>query len=262
MNKVAFLCVLIFKQNIFLMKKVFFSTVVLMAALSVSAQKKPAAKPIAKKVAVPAKPLMKNLTDSFSYAAGLNIAQTMKAQGITKLNTGLMQKALNDAFKNKPLLLTDEQANKCLQDNMQMVMKQKGEAERAKGNAFLAANKSRKGVITLPNGLQYEVLEPGEANGIKPTAEDTVVVDYVGTLIDGKEFDNSIKRGEPATFPLNRVIKGWTEILQLMTKGAHWKVVIPSELGYGERGAGSGIPPNAVLVFEITLKDIKQAVKK
>ena len=124
---------------------------------------------------------------------------------------------------------------------------------------FLNKNKERKGVIALPNGLQYEILQAGEENGMKPKAIDTVVVDYVGTLIDGKEFDNSLKRGEPATFPLNGVIKGWTEILQLMTKGAHWKVYIPSELGYGDRGAGGSIPPGAVLIFEITLRDIKPA---
>mgnify|MGYP001791880516 CR=1 FL=1 len=100
----------------------------------------------------------------------------------------------------------------------------------------------------------------GEANGFKPTAVDTVVVDYVGTLIDGTEFDNSLKRGQPAIFPVGGVIKGWTEILQMMTKGAHWKVYIPSELGYGESGAGGSIPPNAALVFEITLQDIKPAI--
>ena len=122
-------------------------------------------------------------------------------------------------------------------------------------------NKSRKEVTTLANGLQYEILQAGDPNGIKPTAQDTVVVHYVGTLIDGTEFDNSVKRGEPATFPVGGVIKGWTQILQLMTKGAQWKVVIPSELAYGERGAGAQIPPGSVLVFEINLIDIKPAVK-
>jgi FKBP-type peptidyl-prolyl cis-trans isomerase FklB len=108
----------------------------------------------------------------------------------------------------------------------------------------------------------YEVIKAGDPNGIKPRAIDTVEVDYIGTLTDGTEFDNSVKRGQPATFPLGGVIKGWTEILQLMTIGAHWKVYIPSELGYGERGAGGSIPPNATLIFEITLRDIKPAVSK
>ena len=114
----------------------------------------------------------------------------------------------------------------------------------------------------MPNGLQYEVLTAGDPNGMKPTKEDTVVVHYVGTLIDGTEFDNSVKRGEPAQFPLGGVIKGWTEILQLMTVGSKWKVYIPSELGYGERGAGASIPPYSTLIFEIDLKNIKPAVKK
>jgi FKBP-type peptidyl-prolyl cis-trans isomerase len=132
-------------------------------------------------------------------------------------------------------------------------------AMKQNGIDFLNKNKERKEVISLPNGLQYEVLQAGEENGMKPKAIDTVVVHYVGTLIDGKEFDNSISRGEPATFPLNGVIKGWTEILQLMTKGSKWKVYIPSELGYGERGAGGSIPPGSVLIFEINLIDIKPA---
>jgi FKBP-type peptidyl-prolyl cis-trans isomerase FklB len=117
-------------------------------------------------------------------------------------------------------------------------------------------------VITLPNGLQYEILKAGDATARKPLATDTVVVNYKGTLVDGTEFDNSFTRGEPATFPVNGVIRGWTEILQLMPKGSHWKVFIPSELGYGDRGAGGAIPPGAALVFEIVLEDIKGAAIK
>lgn len=199
--------------------------------------------------------------DSFSYAAGLNIAENMKSQGISGLNSFFMMMAFEDVLNNKPLLLTAEQANMTLQQKLQEFSKKKSDALKAKGLAFLAENKMKKGVIALPSGLQYEVIKAGDPNGIKPTAADTVVVDYVGTLIDGTEFDNSIKRGEPATFPLGGVIKGWTEIVQLMTKGSKWKVYIPSELGYGERGAGGSIPPYSTLIFEITLIDIKQAVK-
>lgn len=243
------------------MKKVFICVIAAACTAGmVSAQSK---SPVKKgTAAMPAKSLMKNLNDSFSYAAGMNIALSMKDQGIKKLNNALMQKAIQDVFNNGKLLLTKEQSAKTLQEQLQICAKEKGDVQKAKGNIFLAANKSRKGVIALPNGLQYEVLQAGDANGIKPTATDTVVVDYVGSLTDGTEFDNSIKRGEPATFPVGGVIKGWTEILQMMTKGARWKVVIPGELGYGERGAGAAIPPNSVLVFEITLKDIKPVVKQ
>ena len=215
-----------------------------------------------KKTAEPAKFELKNGVDSFSYAAGVNIGQNMKDQGITELNIEAMSKALEEIIQGKPTLLNKEQANMTLQQKLQDFAKKKGDAEKAKCQNYFDENKKRPGVISLPNGLQYEIMKAGEANGMKPTPIDTVVVDYVGTLIDGTEFDNSIKRGEPASFPLGGVIRGWTEILQLMTKGSHWKVYIPSELGYGERGAGGAIPPNAALIFEITLRDIKPAVTK
>ena len=232
-------------------------------ANALSAQKRASVKPTVKTSAPSVtKSVMKNLNDSFSYAAGMNIAASMKEQGIVKLNTALVQQGIQDIFKNGKFLLTKEQANLTLQKQLQICAMEKGNEQKVKGNAFLDANKSRKGVITLPSGLQYEILKAGETSGIKPTAADTVVVDYVGTLTDGTEFDNSIKNGQPATFPVGGVIKGWTEILQMMTKGAHWKVTIPGELAYGERGAGAAIPPNSVLVFEIMLKEIKPAVKQ
>ena len=215
-----------------------------------------------KKATEPAKFELKTGIDSFSYAAGISIGENMKDQDIKGLNLEAMFKAFEDVFTNKPTLLTKEQANMTLQEKLQEFAKKKGEGEKAKCQQFLDNNKKRPGVISLPNGLQYEIMTAGEVNGMKPTPADTVVVDYIGTLIDGKEFDNSVKRGEPATFPLGGVIRGWTEILQLMTKGAHWKVYIPSELGYGERGAGGAIPANAALIFEITLREIKPAVTK
>ena len=142
---------------------------------------------------------------------------------------------------------------------MHKVTERKSAGEKAKGIAFLKENKKRNGVVELPNGLQYEILKAGDPNGIKPRAIDTVKVDYVGTTINGEEFDSSIKRGEPTEFPLNGVIKGWTEILQLMPVGSKWKVFIPSDLAYGDRGAGAAIAPGATLIFEITLHEVKPA---
>jgi len=130
-----------------------------------------------------------------------------------------------------------------------------GDKNRAEGEAFLAANKSKEGVVTLPSGLQYKIITAG--TGPKPTLEQTVVCQYRGTLIDGKEFDSSYKRGQPATFPVKGVIKGWTEALQLMPVGSKWQVFVPSALAYGERGAGADIQPGATLIFEIELVAIK-----
>lgn len=201
---------------------------------------------------------MKNLNDSFSYAAGVNIAQSMKQQGVTEINGDLLQRAISDVLNDKTCLLTDEQASMTLQQQLQAYAEKKQAEANAAGIAYRNENKKNPKVVSLPNGLQYEILKAGEANSYQPKPIDTVVVHYVGTTIDGKEFDSSVGRGEPATFPLNRVISGWTEILGLMTKGAKWRVVIPSELGYGQQGAGA-IPPNATLIFEIELLDILPA---
>ncbi len=201
---------------------------------------------------------MKNLNDSFSYAAGVNIAQSMKQQGVTEINGKLLQQAISDVLNEKKCLLTDEQASITLQQQLQAYAEKKQSESKAAGIAFRNEYAKNPKVTTLPNGLQYEIITAGEANGYMPKPVDTVVVHYAGNTIDGKEFDNSYKRGEAATFPLNRVITGWTEILGHMTKGAKWKVVIPSELGYGEGGTGA-IPPGATLVFIIELLDILPA---
>jgi len=200
--------------------------------------------------------------DSFSYAAGITVANQLKSQGISQLNLPLMMMGMNDVFANNKTSMTPEQAGMTLQQKLQEYNQKKAELLKSKGVEYLENCKKRPGVIELPNGLQYEVLTAGDPNGMKPTKQDAVVVHYVGTLIDGTEFDNSIKRGEPAQFPLGGVIKGWTEILQLMTVGSKWKVYIPSELGYGERGAGASIPPFSTLIFEIDLKEIKPAIQK
>jgi len=240
------------------MKRLVVLATALTITLTTNAQtKKPVAKaPVKNSVTVV---VMKNLLDSFSYAAGLNIAANMKEQGITRISPAMLQRAINDVFENKPKLLTHEMANLKLQEQLAAFAAKKSEGEKVKGQAFLAKNKTRPGVTTLPNGLQYEIITAGDPANPKPAAADTVVVHYAGTLIDGKPFDSSIERGEPATFPVGGVIRGWTEILQLMPKGSKWKVFIPSELGYGDRGAGGAIPPGAALVFEINLLDIKPA---
>ncbi|MDB5203652.1 MAG: peptidylprolyl isomerase [Ferruginibacter sp.] len=248
------------------MKKLFICglAVIGMSGMAMAQAKKTTVKSVTKSTTTtkPVASIMKNLNDSFSYAAGINIANSMREQGITKLNSSLVQKAIQDVFNNGKLLLTAEQANMTLQQQLQLFAQLKIDAEKAKGKAFLNANRSRKGVNVLQSGLQYEIVTAGEVNGLRPTAVDTVVVDYAGRLIDGMEFDGSAKTGQPVTFRLNEVIPGWTEIIQLMTKGAHWKVVIPAEMGYNENPPpGAPIPPGATLIFDITLRDIKPAGK-
>lgn len=236
------------------MKKVSVLCFLVIAGLNLTAQKTPKA-PV-KATATP----IKSLLDSFSYAAGINVARNMKDQGISELNTGLMAKAIEDVFKNKAAALKDDEIQKSLQRQLDVFAKTKQSAEKARGLVFLEGNKKNKDVIVLPDGLQYQVVKAGDPAANKPKAEDTVVVNYIGTLIDGKEFDNSYKRGQPAVFAVGRVIRGWAEILQLMPVGSHWKVFIPSELAYGEAGYGNGVvPPNAVLIFDIVLEGIKPA---
>lgn len=222
------------------------------------AQKKPSP---AKAAAGVPKPEMKNLLDSFSYAAGVNVATNMKAQGISRLNTAAMQKGIDDVFKNSKQLLSPEANGACMQKQLDIFAAEKDAASKEKGNAYLENNKKRKGVVTLPSGLQYEVIKSGDVNGVSPKMVDTVEVNYLVGLIDGTEVENSFKSGQMAAFPLGGVIKGWVEILQLMKPGDHWKVVTPSELAYGAAGNGSAIPPNSVLVFEIALERIRPAVE-
>jgi FKBP-type peptidyl-prolyl cis-trans isomerase FklB len=230
--------------------------------MQVSAQSKSKTPVAAKHPAVAVKPAasaLKNSTDSFSYALGMNVANNLKQQGIEQITYAAMEKAMEDVFKKKTAALNEQQANMCIQQKLQSNATKKSGAEKAKATAFLEANKKRTGVITLPSGLQYEVLKKGDATSATPKAVDTVVANYAGTLIDGKEFDNSYKRGEPLTIPVGGVIRGWTEILQLMHIGDKFKVYIPSELGYGERGAGADIPGGAALIFEMELLSIKPA---
>ena len=241
------------------MKHLIFVITVSMMMAPAMAQVKPKSgvKPIKPKAAV-ASNLKTNL-DSFSYALGVNIASNLKQSNVDKLSFAALQKGMDDIFKGQKPAMTEQQTNQAVQTGIQKGMSKKSDAEKAKGKAFLEANKKRKEVTTLPNGLQYEVLKKGDAASAMPKAQDTFVAHYAGTLIDGKEFDNSYKRGEPLELPVGGVIPGWTQILQMMHIGDKWKVYIPSELGYGDRGAGADIPGGATLVFEMELLGVKPA---
>jgi len=238
-------------------------TVMASAAVNAQAQAKPKPKLTVVNPAGVIKPptsSLKNSTDSFSYALGINIANNLKQQGIEKISNIALQKAIDDVFNKRAFLLNDQQCNMVIQQKIQANMSKKNEAVKSEGSAFLAANKKKPGVISLPNGLQYEVITEGDPTSAMPKLEDTVVAHYAGTLINGKKFDNSYDRGEPLTIPVGGVIRGWTEILQLMHIGDKFKVFIPSELGYGDRGAGADIPGGATLIFEMELLAIKPAV--
>ena len=206
--------------------------------------------------------LLADTKSRISYAIGMMLGHNWQQQGLD-INPDLAATAIKAVQSGKPTLLTTEQAQGILKAFQQefRVKQQAKQAEtvtknRAEGNAFLAANKTKPGVQTLPDGLQYQILTPG--TGAQPKASDTVTVHYRGTLIDGAEFDSSYKRGEPASFPVGGVIRGWTEALQQMSVGAKWKLFIPAELAYGEAGR-PGIPPNSVLIFEVELLAVKAA---
>jgi FKBP-type peptidyl-prolyl cis-trans isomerase FklB len=205
---------------------------------------------------------LKTQKDKASYAVGLNIGKSMHKDSVD-VDTAILLRGLKDGLAGTKPLLTDDEARAAmvaLQADLRKKQEEKmvvqGEANKKQGEAFLAENKTKDGVVTLPSGLQYKILTEG--TGPKPTAADTVVCNYKGTLIDNTEFDSSYKRGQPATFPVSGVIKGWTEALQLMPVGSKWQLFIPSDLAYGARGGpGGGIGPNATLVFEVELMSIQ-----
>lgn len=224
--------------------------------LSVQAQKgRPVAKkPVSRTTAGKASSTssLKNLTDSASYALGLSVANFYKQQGFKNLNTVMIARAINEVQSNKKPLFSEQQANEIIMYFVNPALRTTIE----EGEKFLAGNAKKSGVKTTPSGLQYEVLTEG--SGAKPKATDTVVVNYAGTLLNGTEFDNSYKRGQPIEFPLNGVIRGWTEGLQLMPVGSKYKFYVPHDLGYGPNGNGP-IPGGATLVFEVELLNIKPA---
>jgi FKBP-type peptidyl-prolyl cis-trans isomerase len=200
-----------------------------------------------------------------SYAIGMNVGSGLHKQEID-VDPNLLLQGLKDALSGGKTLMTEDelratftQLQATLRAKQEERMKVLGETNKKEGDAFLAANKSKQGVVALPSGLQYKILQQG--TGPKPTAADTVVCNYKGTLINGAEFDSSYKRGEPATFPVGKVIKGWTEALQLMPTGSKWQLFLPSDMAYGERGAGNDIGPNATLIFEVELISIQEKPK-
>jgi FKBP-type peptidyl-prolyl cis-trans isomerase len=219
---------------------------------------------------------LKTQKDKTSYAVGMNVGKGLAAnlrQGSVDVDQAILLRGLKDALAGGKTLLTDDEAKAVLtqlqtemrtrqQEKMkveQEKMKAVAEENKKEGAEFLAANKTKEGIVTLPSGLQYKILSEG--TGPKPAATDTVTCDYKGTLIDGTEFDSSYKRGQPLSILVTGVIKGWTEALQLMPVGSKWQIFIPSDLGYGDRGSGPVIGPGATLIFEVDLHSIQEKAK-
>jgi FKBP-type peptidyl-prolyl cis-trans isomerase FklB len=204
---------------------------------------------------------LKDQKDKESYSLGYQFGQSLESQGVD-INLETFASGIRDAFGGKEPQMSQEEIRATLTSLQQRLiaarqkeMKEKGAKNLEEGKKFLVENQKKEGIKTLPSGLQYKVLTEG--TGKTPKAEDTVTVNYKGTLIDGTEFDSSYKRGQSATFQVKGVIKGWTEALQLMKQGSKWQLFIPPELAYGERGAGRDIGPNATLIFEVELLTIK-----
>jgi FKBP-type peptidyl-prolyl cis-trans isomerase len=257
-----------------------FSPTILLTALTmlsgiVQAQQTPAAKtptapaakprrsPAAKTAAAPALTTQK---DKFSYALGMNLGTNLHKSAVP-VDPNIVFRGLKDALAGGKTALTEDQARAALSEvqnemrkKQQEQMQAAGAVSKKEGDAFLAANKTKEGVVTLPSGLQYKILTQG--TGPKPAATDSVVCNYRGTLINGTEFDSSYKRGQPATFPVSGVIKGWTEALQLMPVGSKWQLFVPADLAYGERSPAPEIGPDSTLIFEVELLSIQNSTDK
>ena len=204
---------------------------------------------------------LKTDKDKISYAIGLNVGKAMKRDGVD-VDPDILTRAIKDVFSDAKLLLTDQEAQTTLtalqgdlRKKQELQQQQLAETNKKEGDEFLAANKTKEGVVTLPSGLQYKIVQEGA--GPKPAAADTVTVNYRGTLVNGTEFDSSFKRGQPASFSVGQIIKGWTEALELMPVGSKWQLFIPPDLAYGLRGAGPSIGPNSTLVFDVELLSIQ-----
>jgi FKBP-type peptidyl-prolyl cis-trans isomerase FklB len=237
------------------MKKVFLfiQSMFLIAAICTAQTAKPT--PTAKpgKPAAP-KPLLKTLKDSASYAMGIFIVNVYMQQGITDINSAMVARAIDDLQKKRPRLLEDNQANNAVLTYLNQLQQKKSKPNIEAGEKFLAANKTRPGVVTTRSGLQYEVITQG--TGLLPAAGDTVVCNYIGSFINGNEFENSYKTGQPATFAVTGVVSGWTEALLMMPAGSKWKLYIPYQLGYGAADYYL-IPGGSALIFELELIAIK-----
>ncbi|MDE1192144.1 MAG: FKBP-type peptidyl-prolyl cis-trans isomerase [Arachidicoccus sp.] len=204
-----------------------------------------------------------NYDDTISYALGLSIGKFYQQQGIKNLNTTALSKGVKTSMNKDSALLTDDQIGDILMEasrryakEQQEVAKQAAAKAKHEGEVFMAKNKTNPGVVSLPDGIQYLILK--DASGKKPADSSNVKVNYIGTLLDGTEFDNSYKRGQPLDIDVSSVIKGWTEVLQLMPVGSKWRIWIPSDLAYGDRGAGNAIPPGATLQFDIEVLNINK----
>lgn len=189
--------------------------------------------------------------DKFSYGLGMGIGQNLQSMGIKDMNAEDFIKGINDVLAGAKTEMTHAEAQKVVNEHFRKLAEEAYAQNKAAGEAFLADNAHKEGVNVLPSGLQYQVITEG--SGKKPSATDRVQCHYEGTLIDGTIFDSSIKRGEPAVFGVNQVIKGWVEALQLMQEGAKWRLYIPYDMAYGEHGAGEMIPPYSALIFDVEL---------
>ena len=196
----------------------------------------------------------KNDFEKFSYALGMSVASNLIKAGVQELDNSTFALAISDTLSGEYQKILPEDANKILEEFMAKSNEDSARKNLEEGLAFLAENKTKEGIIELPSGLQYEVITEGE--GDIPTANNQVKCHYHGTLVNGTVFDSSVERGQPATFPVNGVIPGWVEALQLMSVGSKWRLFIPSELAYGPNGAGGVIGPNATLIFEVELLEI------
>ncbi len=192
--------------------------------------------------------------DKISYALGLSMANNLKASGFENLNMDEFMKAVSEVYNQQPTSMTSEEAKNLLNNYFAELQQKADEQNKKKGEAFLSENKKRSEVITTASGLQYEIIKQG--NGAKPSETDTVRCHYEGRLIEGRVFDSSYQRNQPADFPVNQVISGWVEALQLMPVGSKWRLFIPSELAYGVHGAGDVIGPNEALIFDVELLEI------
>ena len=192
-----------------------------------------------------------NEIDKVSYSLGLSIASNLISSGVKTINAEAFNDAMSTVFAGKMPEIMPDEANNILQDYFDKLQQEQGKTAKDAGEKYLEENKKRESVVVLPSGLQYKILKEG--NGPKPKASDTVKCHYEGRLINGQVFDSSIRRGEPAEFPVSGVIQGWVEALQLMPVGSKWQLYIPSELAYGAHGAGQSIGPNETLIFDVEL---------
>jgi len=232
------------------MKKI----VVLVFAISISVMMMAQVKKKTVPAAPAPEPALKTNADSLSYSIGLSVANFFKEQGVQSVNTTIVSRAINDAMKSGKTQLNEQQANACIINYVTKVKAEKAEGNKKIGDAFLADNKTKPGVVALPSGLQYTIIKAGD--GPKPAATDKVKCNYEGKLIDGTVFDSSEKQGQPIEFAVNGVIAGWTEALQLMPVGSKWRLFIPPNLAYGDQQPSPVIKPGSTLIFDVELLDI------